>query len=115
MPPSPIDKQTPGLVGGIERTSDAPKKTPILTGLVLKLFPGIRAKLIGIFVLIKVVPLVLLALFAWHAAKQLGENVTERSTDMADQMLGTVKTVGETVTQDATRALDERSSEQSSG
>ncbi len=87
------------------------RRAPPVTGLFSKLLPGIRAKLIGIFVLIKVVPLLLLALFAWQAAKQLGENVTERSTAMADQMLGTIKTVGDTVTLDATRALDDRSSE----
>jgi len=111
MAPSPIGKQGPVPVGDAAQTSDGPEKAPILSRLLLRLFPGIRAKLIGIFVLIKVVPLVLLALFAWHAAKQLGGNVTERSTAMADQMLGTVKTVGDTVTRDATRALDERSSE----
>ncbi len=87
------------------------KQDPKGISLISRLFPGIRAKLIGIFVLIKVVPLLLLALFAWQAAKQLGENVTERSTAMADQMLGTIKTVGDTVTLDATRALDDRSSE----
>ena len=111
MPSSQIDEQSPVLVGGIKQPLDDPKSASPLTSLLLKLFPGIRAKLIGIFVLIKVVPLVLLALFAWHAAKQLGENVAERSSAMADQMLGTVKTVGDTVTRDATRALDGRSSE----
>ena len=77
----------------------------------LRHFSGIRAKLIGIFVLIKVVPLVLLALLAFQATKQLGTSVTERSTGMADQMLATIRSVGETVTGDATRALDDRSRE----
>ncbi len=94
-----------------EHSPDRPHRSALRAGLFSRLLPGIRAKLIGIFVLIKVVPLVLLALFAWQAAKQLGENVTERSTSMADQMLGTIRTVGDTVTLDATRALDERSSE----
>ena len=35
-------------------------------------FGGIRGKLITIFVLIKVLPLVLLAWFAWHATQQRG-------------------------------------------
>ena len=45
---------------------------------------GLRGKLIAIFVLIKVVPLVLLAWFAWHATSQLGENVSEKAGGMAD-------------------------------
>ncbi len=74
-------------------------------------FVGIRAKLIGIFVLIKVVPLILLALLAWIAMEKLGTSVTQRSTGMADQMLATIGSVGDTVIGDATRALDDRSRE----
>ena len=40
---------------------------------------GIRGKLIGIFVLIKVVPLLLLAGFAWYATTQLGEDVSAKA------------------------------------
>lgn len=72
---------------------------------------GIRAKLIVIFVLIKVIPLLLLAWFAWYSAQQLGEGVANEATAMADSMLSTVKTVGDTVTQDAIKALDEKSRE----
>ena len=97
--------------GGAGPSQYEQTQTPLVTRLVSRLFPGIRAKLIGIFVLIKVIPLLLLALLAWNAAKLLGENVTRRSTGMADQMLGTIRTVGDSLTRDATRALDERSSE----
>jgi hypothetical protein len=48
---------------------------------------GIRGKLIAIFVLIKVVPLLLLAWFAWHATSQLGEDVSLKAGGMADAML----------------------------
>jgi signal transduction histidine kinase len=72
---------------------------------------GIRGKLIGIFVLIKVVPLLLLAGFAWHATSQLGEDVSLKAGGMADAMLSTLKTVGKTVTDDSIRALDLRSRE----
>lgn len=72
---------------------------------------GIRGKLIAIFVLIKVVPLVLLAWFAWHATQQLGEEVSVKAGGMADAMLSTIKTVGKTVTDDSIRALDLRSRE----
>ncbi len=72
---------------------------------------GIRGKLIAIFVLIKVVPLVLLAWFAWHAASRLGEDVSVQAGGMADAMLDSIKTVGKTVTDDSIRALDLRSRE----
>lgn len=79
-------------------------KLPALLG-------GIRGKLIAIFVLIKVVPLVLLAWFAWHAAQQLGDEVSSRAAEMADNMLDSIKSVGKTVTDDSIRALDLRSRE----
>ena len=45
---------------------------------------GIRGKLITLFVLIKVLPLLLLAWFAWHATQQLGEEVSVKAGGMAD-------------------------------
>jgi two-component system, sensor histidine kinase len=75
------------------------------------LFNGIRAKLIAIFVVIKVVPLVLLAWFAWHATTQLGDDVSSKAGSMADGMLSTMNVVGKTVTDDSIRALDLRSRE----
>ncbi len=74
-------------------------------------FSGLRGKLIAIFVLIKVIPLLLLAWYAWYAARDLGDQVTVEATGMADAMLATTRTIGETVTKDAIRALDERSRE----
>ena len=72
---------------------------------------GIRGKLIALFVLIKVVPLLLLAWFAWHAANQLGDDVSLKAGGMADAMLDSIKSVGDTVTTDSIRALDLRSRE----
>jgi signal transduction histidine kinase len=72
---------------------------------------GIRGKLIMIFMLIKVLPLVLLAWFAWHAAQQLGDEVSVKAGGMADAMLSSIKTLGSTVTDDSIRALDLRSRE----
>ena len=72
---------------------------------------GIRGKLIAIFVLIKVVPLLLLAGFAWYATSQLGKDVSVKAGSMADTMLSTIKSVGKTVTDDSIRALDLRSRE----
>ena len=49
-----------------------------------KYLTGIRGKLITVFVLIKVIPLVLLAWFAWHAITNLGEDVSNQSGGMAE-------------------------------
>jgi signal transduction histidine kinase len=72
---------------------------------------GIRAKLIGIFIAIKVVPLVLLAWYAWQAAQGLSEGVSSRALEMADAMRVTQLQTGKTANDDAVRALDERSRE----
>lgn len=72
---------------------------------------GIRGKLIAIFVLIKVVPLVLIAWFAWQATSNLGESISTKAGSMADSMVSTIKTLGQTVTDDSIRALDLRSRE----
>ena len=72
---------------------------------------GIRGKLIVVFVLIKVIPLVLLAWFAWHAITNLGEDVSTKADGMAGSMLTTMSEVGKTVTDDSIKALDERSRE----
>jgi two-component system, sensor histidine kinase len=79
-------------------------KLPVLLG-------GIRGKLIVIFVLIKVIPLILLAGFAWHAASRLGGDVSQKAGGMADAMLTTIRSMGSTVTDDSIRALDLRSRE----
>ena len=55
-------------------------------------FSGLRGKLIAIFVLIKVIPLLLLAWYAWYAARDLGNQVTVEATGMADAMLATTRT-----------------------
>ena len=72
---------------------------------------GIRGKLIIIFVLIKVIPLLLLAWFAWYATSHLGNDVSAKATSMADTVLVTMKSMGKTVTDDSIRALDLRSRE----
>ncbi len=72
---------------------------------------GIRGKLIAIFVAIKVVPLVLLAWYAWQAAQWLAEGVSSRAEQMADVMRVTQRQTGKTANDDAVRALDERSRE----
>lgn len=72
------------------------------------LLRSIKSKLIAIFVVIKVVPLLLLALVAWAAAQRLGETVTEGASGLAERSLTVVKEVGAEASSDAIRALDER-------
>ena len=71
----------------------------------------LRSKLIAIFVAIKVVPLLLLALFAWGATSDLAQLVTYRAVAMSDSMLETQRSTGKTATEDAIEALDTRSRE----
>jgi signal transduction histidine kinase len=72
---------------------------------------SLRAKLIGIFVVIKVVPLLLLAWFAWSAARDLGQSVTEGAVSMADTMRNTQQRTARTAIDDSIAALDDRSRE----
>jgi signal transduction histidine kinase len=72
---------------------------------------SLRAKLVLIFVCIKVVPLILLAWVAWSAADHLGRTLGQRAAVMADSMVGTIREVGNKVTTDAISALDDRSRE----
>ena len=72
---------------------------------------GIRGKLIAIFVVIKVLPLLLLALVAWTMAQRLGDTVSRQAGAMADSMLATIRQMGDTATGDAIKALDDRARE----
>lgn len=74
-------------------------------------FWGIREKLIGIFVLIKVIPLLIIAWIAWEAAMSLGGNVTNNVEEMSTSMRDTVAKAGDLAIQDSIRALDLRSRE----
>lgn len=73
---------------------------------------GIRSKLIALFVVIKVIPLVLLALLAWEGVTALGGDVTEDTDRVADEVRSTVATMGKAFSQGAERALDERAREE---
>ena len=72
---------------------------------------GIRAKLIGIFVLIKVVPLLALAWFAAQAISHLGNTVIERTAAMVADTRQVVSLVGNRSTENSIAALDLRSRE----
>ena len=72
---------------------------------------GIRAKLILLFVFIKVIPLLLLAVIAWQGLIQLGAQVSERSAKMATSVRDTVGQLNEVMTRESVRALDLKSRE----
>ncbi len=72
---------------------------------------GIRGKLVTIFVLIKVLPLLALAWFSWSLISSLGWTVREKTEQLVFETQGTVSTVGSTATSSSIRALDLKSRE----
>lgn len=73
---------------------------------------GIRSKLILLFVAIKVVPLVLLAIVAWVGVSQLGQDVANRSDQLTGEVRETVNGMGKTFASEAKKALDDRAREE---
>ncbi len=73
---------------------------------------GIRAKLIGIFVLIKVIPLLILAIFLFYLMGNLGGLVARQVALLSEQMGEAITAVGTSATNDASKALDERAREE---
>ena len=49
---------------------------------------GIRAKLILLFVVIKVVPLILLAILAWEGVSRLGSGLADQSDRLTVEVIG---------------------------
>ena len=72
---------------------------------------GIRCKLITIFVLIKVLPLVVLAWVAWNGIILLGQSVEDKIATISTETRKTVSTIGHTAVQSSIRALDLKSRE----
>ena len=72
---------------------------------------GMRGKLISLFVVIKVVPLVLLALVAWNQAWDLGEELKRRTEEIAAKSNEALSRTGEIAVSDAVKALDARATE----
>ncbi len=76
-----------------------------------KILIGIRGKLVIIFILIKVIPLLLLAWIAWKGVDFLGKNVSEQTIEMTKDMQNVVTEVGNNVIKNSISALDLRSRE----
>jgi PAS domain S-box-containing protein len=72
---------------------------------------GMRAKLIALFVVIKVIPLILLALLAWRQSWLLGEELRHRTDLLADTATRALHKTREVSIADAVEALDVRARE----
>lgn len=77
----------------------------------VKSSPGIRTKLIIIFILIKVLPLIALAWYAWEQIAKLTVSVEKQSRQMISNTHEVVSGVSKLSTENSIRALDEKSRE----
>ena len=73
---------------------------------------GIRSKLIALFVAIKVLPLILLAYFAWQGVKRLGHSLSQETEYLADEVKTTVADMSARFAKESVRALDDRAREE---
>ncbi len=73
---------------------------------------GLRLKLVSLFVLIKVIPLILLAFVAWHQAVELGDEMRTRTGGIAKQTIQKLSDVGELAVNDTVKALDDRTTDE---
>jgi signal transduction histidine kinase len=73
---------------------------------------GIRTKLIALFVVIKVVPLVMLALLAWAGVARLGNTLAERTEQLTGDVRSTVAEMGADFSKASVKALDDRAREE---
>ncbi len=77
----------------------------------MKLGLGMRAKLIILFIAIKVVPLILLAYVAWQQSWNLGDYLEVRTVQLNETVTETLDQVNHVAVDDAVNALDERARE----
>jgi PAS domain S-box-containing protein len=73
---------------------------------------GMRAKLISLFIIIKVVPLVLIALVAWQQAWKLGELLKITTGEISSKAVTSLTETGAIAVSDATKALDARATDE---
>jgi PAS domain S-box-containing protein len=72
---------------------------------------GMRAKLIVIFLLIKVIPLVLLTYIAWRQFGAIGTDLASRMGELASIMNGALSRTGEISVNNSVEALNNRATE----
>ena len=80
--------------------------------LFIRLGLGMRAKLITLFVFIKVVPLVLLAFVAWQQSWEMGQELRKRTEELTLTMDQALTKTGQIAVDDAVVALDDQVTEE---
>ena len=73
---------------------------------------GVRTKLISLFIAIKIVPLVLLALVAWRQALHLGDDLRERTAEIVESSYHALSETGSVAVNDTVLALDNRATQE---
>jgi diguanylate cyclase (GGDEF)-like protein len=73
---------------------------------------GIKAKLIIIFILIKVIPVILLSWVAWSQIVKLGDGIDRQAHDIIAITRNKVGEIGQIAVQDSVQALDLRAREE---
>ncbi|MDR1908480.1 MAG: hybrid sensor histidine kinase/response regulator, partial [Spirochaetaceae bacterium] len=81
-------------------------------GFINRLNLGMKTKLILIFVIIKVIPLVLLTFFAWQQARSLGEELSRRAQELSVEANEALETTGTMAIEDSVTALNALATEQ---
>ncbi|MDR1471618.1 MAG: response regulator [Synergistaceae bacterium] len=82
-----------------------------IESLLNKMGLGMRGKLIIIFVIIKVIPMVLLALIAWRQARLLGDELNRRTEELRLSANEALSKTGSVAVRDSVAALDGRATE----
>ena len=72
---------------------------------------GIRCKLIAVFVLIKVLPLIVLAWVAWSGITFLGHSVEDKVAQLSTESQKTITDISDMAVESYIRALDIKSRE----
>ncbi|MDR1128329.1 MAG: response regulator [Treponema sp.] len=83
-----------------------------IEGFINNLNLPMRAKLILIFVVIKVIPLLLLAILAWRQAHILAEELSRRTRSLIEEANNSLTTMGDLAVEDSVAALNASATEQ---
>ncbi|MCC8193846.1 MAG: PAS domain-containing protein [Deltaproteobacteria bacterium] len=88
-----------------------PRHTLFIEGIFTRLGLGMRAKLITLFIFIKVLPLILLALVAWGQSSKMGRDLKVHTDELARTLDEALVKTGDIAVHDAVEALDARATE----
>ena len=92
--------------------SAPPRYKLLIANMFTRLGLGMRAKLILLFIVIKAVPLVLLAFLAWEHSRSMGHELIARTRGLTETLdIALIKT-GEIAASDAVTALDNRATQE---